>query len=172
MLRFSVQCVLGCVTPGGTRLRALGHATGWLVCLCAAATALVASAFPTPTLEEPSPVPASNPADGMLIIGSVAGLGAGWTSTQRPLFATFEQGSVDTASVPPAAGGSNQTRDDGAGTLDLEFVTIAGVAYNTGLGPDDPATCGPVGGPPCVAIYDGLLETALALASEARYSVN
>jgi hypothetical protein len=110
----------------------------------------------------------------MLIIGSVAGLSAGWTSTLRPLFATFEQGSVEAASVSVAAPAWNQAADDGMGPVDsqLEFVTIAGIAYSTGLGPD-PATCGAAGGAqPCVAIYEGLIEAALAWVNEAHYLVN
>ena len=136
-----------------------------------AVTGLAASALPTHTFEEASPVPPSNLADGVLIIGSVAGLRAAWTITARPFFATLEQGSLEAES---ASGGSNQANDDGAGPLEsqLEFVTIAGVAYNTGLGLD-PATCGLAGGAlVCVAIYDGLLEAALAWANEAHYLVN
>ena len=155
-------------------MRAIGRATGWLACLCTAATALAASALPTPPLEEPSLVAALGLTDKILVIGNVAGSSAGWTSIPRPLFATFEPWPVEAASVSGAAAGSNQPGDEGAGLLDsqLEFVAIAGVVYNTGLG-SDPAACGlPALGQACVAIYDGLLEAALAWANEAQYLVN
>ena len=173
MLRFSLRYVCSRVGSVGARLRAIGRTAGRLACLCMAAMALTAPALPTPTFEEPAPVPASSLADAMRTIGSVASLGAAWTSTPRPLIATFERGSLEASSA--AAGGSNQPGDDdGAGPLEsqLEFVTIAGVAYNTGLGPD-PATCGVAGGAlSCVAIYEGLLEAALAWAHEAHYLLN
>jgi len=171
MLRFS-QHLLDRIAFVGAHLRSMGRAAGSLACLCMAVTGLAASALPTHTFEEASPVPPSNLADGVLIIGSVAGLRAAWTSTARPFFATLEQGSLEAELA--SGGGSNQANDDGAGPLEsqLEFVTIAGVAYNTGLGPD-PATCGLAGGAlVCVAIYDGLLEAALAWANEAHYLVN
>jgi len=172
MLRFSLQDVSSRVASVGARLRRIGRTAGWLACLYIAAIALAASALPTPTFQESSPVPASGLVDTMLIIGSVASLGATWTSTPRPLIATFEQGSLEASST--SAGSSNQVGDDGAGPLEsqLEFVTIAGVAYNTGLDPD-PATCGLAGGAlSCVAVYDGLLEAALSWAHEAHYLVN
>src|SRR5262245_61206851 len=124
MLRFRVHWP-ACAIPVGTRLRAFGRAIGWLACLCTAATTIVASALPTATFEE-SPVPDANLPDEMLIIGSVAGLAAGWTSSLRPLFATtFEQQSADAVSA--TRGGSNQTGDDSVASFDsqLEFVTIA-----------------------------------------------
>ena len=171
MLRFP-QHLLGRIASVGTDLRSMRRAAGSLACLCMAATGLAASALPTPAIEEASPVAASILSDRMLVIGSVAGLGAGSTSAARPLFATFEQGSLEAESA--SAGGSNQAGDDGAGPLEsqLEFLTIAGVTYNTGLGPNL-ATCGLAGGASvCVVIYDGLLEAALAWANEAHYLVN
>lgn len=168
MLRFLLRYLSDHVA---SRLRAIGPTAGWLACLCMAAMGLTASALPTATFEEPSPVAALSLADTMLIIGSVASLGAARTSTLLPPLATFEQGSPEASSA--ATGGSNQAGDD-AGPLEsqLEFVTIAGVAYNTGLGPD-PAACGLAGGAlSCVAIYDGLLEAALAWAHETHYLVN
>jgi len=171
MLRFS-RHLLDRIAFIGAHLRSMGRAAGTLACLCMAATGLAASALPTPAIEETSPVSLSTLSERMLIVGSVVGLGAASTSAAHPLFATFEQGSLELESA--SGGGSNQDGDDGAGPLEsqLEFVTIAGIAYNTGLGPD-PATCGLAGGAlVCVAIYDGLLEAVLAWANEAHYLVN
>jgi len=168
MLRFRVQHLLACAGPVRSR------AIGWLACLCTAATALVAFAVPTPTFEEPSLLSAPNLLDEMLIIGNMAGLSAGWMSGRRPLLGTSESGPVDAALMPVAAAGSNQTSDHGVRLSDwqLEFVTIAGVAYSTGIGPD-PATCGPAAaGQTCVAIYDGLLEIDFARTNETQYLVN
>src|SRR5215813_10841980 len=98
MLRFSLRYMPNRVLA---RLRAIGRPAGRLVCLCTAAMALAASALPTTTFEEQSRVPASSLADTMLLIGSIASLGAAWTSTLRPLIATFEQGSLEASSAAP-----------------------------------------------------------------------